>query len=120
MTPNRREFIHRSRAGDYPAAMSVLAEAAEFLARKGESATLSSAIAAADGHIPPGRARVDLERCRSLVEYFTGTFERAEVALRTALAAAEAAGLKELIPSSLDLASVQRRAGRLRRRYANT
>ena len=112
VTPNRREFAHRWRAGDYPAAMSVLAEVAEFLARKGESAALSGAIAAAESHVRTGRARVDLERCRSQVEFFTGTMERAETALRAALTAAEAAGLTDVTPQlELDLASVQRQRG---------
>jgi tetratricopeptide (TPR) repeat protein len=109
VTPHRREFDHLWRAGDYPEAMAVLVEAAEFLARKGESAALASAVAAADLIVRDGQARVDLERCRSEIEFFTGSLERAEAALRAALAAAQAAGLKVAIPQlEVDLAAVLR------------
>jgi tetratricopeptide (TPR) repeat protein len=112
VTPHRREFDHLWRAGDYPEAMAVLVEAAEFLARKGESAALASAVAAADPVVRDGQARVDLERCRSEIEFFTGSLERAEAALRAALAAAEAAGLKEATPRlEVDLAAVLRQRG---------
>jgi tetratricopeptide (TPR) repeat protein len=112
VTPHRREFDHLWRAGDYGEAMAVLVEAAEFLARKGESAALASAVAAADLVVRDGQARVDLERCRSEIEFFTGSLEQAEAALRAALAAAQAAGLTEATPQlEVDLAAVLRQRG---------
>jgi nucleoside-diphosphate-sugar epimerase len=70
--------------------MAVLAEAADFLARKGESAALRSAIAAAEDVVPDGVGRMNLERCKYSVEFFSGTLAAAETAL---LAAAAGAGL---------------------------
>lgn len=109
---SRLEFQHLWRAGDHVDAMAVLAEAANFLARKGESPALRSAIAAAETVLPDGVGRMHLERCRYAVEFFSGSLAEAEAAVRAARAAARTAGLPDVVDLlDVNLGTVQRHRG---------
>jgi hypothetical protein len=111
VTPNRRQFDHRWRGGDHSGAMGVLADAALFLARKGETAMLRAAAAAADG-VVTGPAIIDLERCRFSAEFFDGSLDVADTSLRRMRTVAEAAGRLDLLPAiDLDMATVLRHRG---------
>jgi tetratricopeptide (TPR) repeat protein len=109
--PNTLEFRHRLRAGERDAAIAALAEAAEFLARRGEARLLLQAVADIEPSLTSPIGRVHLELCRAHAELFDGSLERAESALRAARDAA-AAGPTELLPS-IDtwLATVLRHRG---------
>ena len=110
--PSRLEFRHLWRAGDHVDAMAVLSEAANFLARKGESPALRNAIAAAETVLPDGVGRIHLERCRYAVEFFSGSLAKAEAAVRAARAAAVSAGLPAVVDElDVNLGTVQRHRG---------
>ena len=113
VTPNRREFDHRWRARDHAGALTVLADTALFLARKGEVAMLRGAVAKAEPIAGEhGSLVIDMERCRFAAEFFAGSLDASEAALRRIRAEAEAAGRLELLPSvDLDLATVLRHRG---------
>jgi hypothetical protein len=112
VTPNRREFDHRWRAGDYDEALSILAQVADFLGRKGESNTLRLAVAAADGDKLSDRGRIDREYCRFCAEFFAGSLDAAETALRAARDLAEGCRLAEVtIHMDVLLATVLRHRG---------
>lgn len=109
VTPLRREFDHRWRAGEHEAAMAVLAAAARFLARKDEAPSLLAAAAAADGVGAGPRCRFFAEWCRYNAEFFEGSLERAEGALRACRALAADAGMAERVPSlDVDLGALFR------------
>lgn len=109
VTPLRREFDHRWRAGQHEAAMAVLAAAARFLARKGEAPSLLAAAAAADGVGAGPRCRFFAEWCRYNAEFFEGSLARAEAALRACRALAAEAGMPERVPSlDVDLGALLR------------
>lgn len=91
--PHRREYRHRWRAGDAEGALAVLAEVADVLARKGETASLRGAVAAAEPLVRDGRGRMHLEECRAAAEFFGGSLVRAEQALRAARDVAVELGL---------------------------
>jgi len=109
--PNSLEFRHRRRAGEHDAAITALAEAAQFLARRGEARLLFQAVADIEPSLTSVTGRVHLEMCRAHAELFDGSLERAELALRAARDAAMA-GHSELLPS-IDtwLATVLRHRG---------
>ena len=112
VTPQRREFHHRWRAGDLEEAMAVLVRIAEFLARKGESAALAGALETAEPQVVDGPGRVNLERCRAELEFFSGSHDRAEAALQKALASAGPAGMDGITAElEIYLACVERQRG---------
>ena len=112
VVPDQRAFRHLWRAGDHVEAMAVLTGAADFLARKGESPALRSAIAAAEDVVPDGVGRMYLERCRYAVEFFSGPLSDAEDALRATRAAAVSAGLPAVVDDlDVNLGIVQRHRG---------
>ena len=112
VTPHRREFHHRLRAGEPAAAIAVLAEAANFLARKGEAAALAGAISAAEALLPVGEPHMHLERCKFAVEFFAGSLDRAEIAVRAARAAAPVGALGDCVAElDVELGTVQRHRG---------
>ena len=90
----------------------MLAEAADFLARKGESPALRSAISAAEDVLTDDVGRMHLERTRYAVEFFTGTLADAEAALRATRAAAVSTGLTAVVDDlDVNLGIVQRHRG---------
>jgi tetratricopeptide (TPR) repeat protein len=110
--PHRLEYTHRWRAGDRVGALRVLAEAANFLTRKADSAVLVRAVKAGDAVIADGEAKVYLERCRFSIEFYTGSLDRAQAALTAARAAADGAGLQDVVNGlDVDLGTLQRHRG---------
>jgi tetratricopeptide (TPR) repeat protein len=112
VTAQRREFHHRWRAGDHDQALVVLAQVARFLIRRGDAASVRKAVEGADAVALGPRGRVAKEQCRFLVEFFTGSSDRAETAARAAADAAEAAGMPEVATEmQAELATVWRHRG---------
>ncbi|WP_459983355.1 AAA family ATPase [Nocardioides sp. AN3] len=110
--PQRLEFQHRWRAGQHDDAMIVLAEIADFLARKGETALLRSALADADTVALGLPAQVATRRCRLEVEFFSGSLESAQTIAREALELASQAGMSSAADElRVDLGTVLRHQG---------
>ncbi|MDP5181589.1 trypsin-like peptidase domain-containing protein [Blastococcus sp. BMG 814] len=82
--PHVKEYEHRWRAGDHGAALTALAEVADFLARGGEGALLRTALRQAEQH--PDVPVSPVLWCRAALEFFDGSLHEAEEALRTLVA----------------------------------
>lgn len=95
--PQLREFRHRWRAGDHDEALVALADAADFLSRHRETAAVRAAVKAAEAVELGPRGLVARESCRFEYEFFVGSTAAAEAAGRSALKAAEAAGMSDLV-----------------------
>ena len=112
VNPQRLEFRHRWRSGDPDEALAVLAPAARFLARKGETAFLRGAITEAETADLGAAGVVARERCRFGLEFFAGSLDRAEAASVLAAQVARSAGMTEVaLELSLDLGTVLRHRG---------
>jgi len=88
--PNKWEFTHRWRAGEHEAALTALADAAEFLARRGEAQILRAAVRTTESRAITPTSIVHLEWCRSFGELFDGSLDITERALYKARAVASA------------------------------
>lgn len=86
--PNKWEFTHRWRAGDHESALAALADAAEFLARRGETSVLRAAVRNTKPQAVTPTAVVHVHFCLAMAELFDGSVEVAEEALREARAVA--------------------------------
>lgn len=82
--PNKWEFTHRWRAGDHESALAALADAAEFLARRGEAQVLRAAVRNTKSHVATPTAVVHVHFCLAMAEFFGGSLEMSEEALREA------------------------------------
>lgn len=110
---NNFEFKHRWRAGDHDAAVLILADIAQFLARHGDSNALRSAIRAADKVPLSDEAEIQLHYCRFCAEFFEGSLDAAESAVREGWAAALKHGFIALAAQMEgDLGMVLRHQGR--------
>jgi tetratricopeptide (TPR) repeat protein len=108
----RLEYQHRWRAGDFDEALMVLAQVANFLGHKGETALLRAAVAAADALDLDPRGEVAKEQCRLQVEFFAGSLDRAEAAARTAAEAAESAGMHDVVVEmEIEIGTILRHRG---------
>ena len=110
--PNMLEFRHRLRAGEPDAAIDALTDAAAFLSRRGESGVVFHAVDSIEPFLDSDAQRAPVQLSLALAEFFNGSLERAEAALRAAHEMA-AAGPSSLLPS-IDgwLGAVLRHRGR--------
>jgi tetratricopeptide (TPR) repeat protein len=87
----RREIRHRLRAGDGHGAIRVIAGVAEFLASRGETDELTTALAQARDAADTPETYAAYELSRGVVELLTGSLEEAVAAFRAGRDAAEQA-----------------------------
>ena len=98
----RREIRHRLRAGDGHGAIQVIADIADFLANRGETDELTTALAQTRDAADTPETRAAYEQSRGVVQFVTGSLEEAVAAFRAGRDAAEHAG-DHFMTARLDL-----------------